>query len=369
MNYKSIIFLSSILVMISCSAPSNEADEPEVMTNQISLTKEQISKSRIETGPLKKVDLAQYVTARGIIDVPPTHRASINVFHGGFVRKLDLLPGQQVGKGELLFTIQNPEFITMQESYLETKSKLSFLESDYERQKQLVSESITSEKKFKQAESDYQVMKAKLESMRGQLELINVNIKTLEKGTIVSSVPVYAPIAGFVSDLSINKGKYLSPQDVALQVINTEHMHLELKVYEKDVSKLKEGQKISFKVDNDDRVLEGEVHMIEKAIDQNERSVNVHGHLPEDSKGLVVGMYAEARIEVGTTKAYALPSEAIVDMDGAQFILYKVNSNQDLFEKVEVKTGIRSGEWTEIKNYAELENKELVFRGAYDVMN
>lgn len=357
------------LLAASCKQ-TVEAPDNETM-NGIVLTEEQQMKAGIKTEKLKVVDIPVYTSVRGVVDVPPSHRASISVFHGGYVRDFDLLPGKEVRKGELLFRLQNPDYIDFQQAYLEVKEQIDFLKTDYERQKTLASESISSEKKYKKAESDYLVAKAKRQSLKEQLELLNINIENLEKGKVVNSISIYSPIAGFVSNLTANQGAYLSPKDVAMEIINTEHMHLELKVYEKDVMKLKEGQKILFKVDESDTTLHGEVHLIEKAIDSKERSVQVHGHIPNSHSQLVVGAYVDAAIVTGINSGYALPVDAVVDMDGLQFVAVKSSKIKDgsLFEKVEVKTGQRFNEMVEILDANKLLDREIVVSGAYDVIN
>ncbi|MEQ9468131.1 MAG: efflux RND transporter periplasmic adaptor subunit [Ekhidna sp.] len=370
MKYKMLVLIS-LIVTVSCSQKSGETSETlSTDSDQIILSPEQQSKLGIQFDVLKKVSIPQVISVRGIIDVPPMQRASINVFHGGYVQKMNLLPGQSVKKGTVLFTLQNPKFITMQQEYLEAKEQLGYLKADYERQKQLADEDISSEKKFRKAESDFKVVEARIEGLKEQLQLINVNMASLGEGRIVSEVPVYAPIAGFVTDLSINKGAYISPQDVAMKLINSEHMHLELKVFEKDVAKLREGQKIIFRVSESKEEYEGKVHLIEKSINQQDRTVQVHGHLPDGEGSFVVGMYVEAHIETGEIEVYGLPANAIIDMDGKYFVAVKSGEDQNgiHFDQVEVEVGKRSGELVEILNSEVLEGKEVVVKGAYEVV-
>ncbi|MEQ6168889.1 efflux RND transporter periplasmic adaptor subunit [Ekhidna sp. MALMAid0563] len=366
---KKYIIIILILLVASCKQGADVTSD-DMTYDGLMLTKEQQEKAGITTTKLKIVDIPQYISVRGVVDVPPSHRASISVFHGGYVSDLDLLPGKAVNKGDLLFTLQNPAYIDMQQAYLEVKERIEFLKADYERQKTLASEAISSEKKYKQAESDYLVAKAKLESLKEQLKLININLDELENGKVISTVAVYAPISGFVSDLVINKGSFLAPQDVAMQIVNTDHVHLELTVYEKDITAVQKGQKIKFRTDDSDSLLLGEVHLIEKSIDLEKRSVQVHGHLPATYPQLVVGAYIDAMIETGIKKNYALPVDAIVDLDGAQFIAVKSTTTEgDFFEKVSVETGLKTGNWVEVMEPGELLNKEIVITGAYEAIN
>lgn len=367
--YISIVIIG---VLLSACGSSNESNEKIMEEEQaMSLTSEQLKDLGIEFGKLELVDFPEFISVRGIIDVPPTHRASINVFHGGYVKHLDLLPGQQVKKGALLFTLQNTEFIDMQKTYLEQKAELDFLEKDFIRQRQLMDEAISSEKKFKQAESDYLMAKVRLASLSEQLMLINIDPKKLTSENIRSEVSIYAPIDGFVSSLKINRGVFLTPEMEAMQIINSEHKHLELKVYEKDVARIKEGQQLRFSIDDSDQLYSGEVHMIEKSINQEDRTVQVHCHLPDENAPFIVGMYVEAEVQVKVSQVYALPVSAVVDMDGKQKIVAKSSQDEQgtRFDYFEIEQGRVTTDLVEVLNADRFLDKEIVFKGAFELIN
>ena len=67
---------------------------------------------------------------------------------GGYIKKTPLLIGDVVKKGQLLVTIENPDFITLQQEYMEVKQQLVYLASEYDRQKTMREENITSQKSF-----------------------------------------------------------------------------------------------------------------------------------------------------------------------------------------------------------------------------
>lgn len=368
------LYIYTILVglfAISCTQESESTDLPMADVSALSLSTEQFQALGVELGSLNQVSFPEYIAVRGLIDVPPTHRASINVFHGGYVHNLDLLPGKQVKRGELLFTLQNPAFIDIQKNYLEVQAKLNFLESDYLRQRQLSEEAISSEKKYKQAESDYLMAKAELSSLKEQLVLININPQKLSSDNIRSEVPIYSPIDGFVTKLDVNRGAYLTPEREAMQIINATHKHLELKVYEKDVTRIKEGQRIQFRIDDSENLYTGEVHMIEKSINQEDRTVQVHCHLPDVESPFIVGMYVEAEVELNVSSVYALPRSALVDMDGKQMIVVKRSEadGQMEFDYLEVVPGRISGDLVEVLNASSLVEKQIVLKGAFELLN
>jgi cobalt-zinc-cadmium efflux system membrane fusion protein len=118
--------------------------------------------------------------------------------------------------------------------------------------------------------------------------------------------------------MNANVGMFASPADVILEIVQTDHLHLELNVFEKDILQVKEGQKINFKVPQASKENFGaEVHLVGKSIEGNDRTINVHGHLDESVKQkLLTGMFVEAEIVTNSKKALSVPIDAIIEEDG-----------------------------------------------------
>ena len=93
----------------------------------------------------------------------------------------------------------------LQQEYLEAKSQLHYLESDYERQKNLVKDSVTSRKNFLKAESDFLSTQVKVESIGKKLMLMNISPSNLTFETIRSSISIPSPITGYITKININR--------------------------------------------------------------------------------------------------------------------------------------------------------------------
>src|SRR5690606_14473323 len=120
--------------LLSCGAGEvqqiEEAEEDKGDTcTEVVLTQRQFETSSMKMGKLQPHAFGSSIKINGTIDVPPEGRAEISNYYGGYVRNLNLLTGQSVKKGELLFTLENPEYVQMQQDFLETKSQLAYLKS------------------------------------------------------------------------------------------------------------------------------------------------------------------------------------------------------------------------------------------------
>jgi cobalt-zinc-cadmium efflux system membrane fusion protein len=313
------------------------------------------------------------VKASGKIDVPPQNRAKVNTFMGGYVKSTTLLVGNKVTKGQALLTLQNTEFLDIQKDYMEVAEQLNFLKSEYDRQKTLYDEKITSQKNYLKAESEYRRAKAMHQSLRAKLVLLNINPRNVEKGILTSTITIFSPITGDIVIMNANVGMYVAPSDVILEIVDTDHLHLELAVFEKDILNVKIGQKIHFKVPEASKdVFNAEVHLVGKSIEGNDRTINIHGHLDDAIKQkLLTGMFVEAEIIIDAKKGLAIPSEALVIENNKNFVLLLDNEkNGYSFKKVSVTIGEKSENFVEIlPNTIINASSRILTKGVFDLAN
>ncbi len=376
MNFINKYILAIIaLVVFSCSSKTetteaeteNTASEIETIT----ITQSQFKSSKMVLGKMSMQKFSKVVITNGMFDVPPENRASVSVYFGGYVKDISLLPGQEIAKGQVLFSMENPDYINVQQEYLEAKGQLAYLKSDFERQKNLYNEQVASKKNYLKAASDYQVTLARYEALKKKLGLMNINPEKVKAENIKSIIVVRAPISGFITSVNAVKGKYLNPSDISVNITNPDHLHLELNVFEKDYLKLKVGQPIEFTLQNNpNKVYEASVYLISKSIDAVSRVANVHGHLSheDEAHSFAPGMYVEAKILTATDTVLALPQEAIINVEDAYFVLRKKQSNSGstAFEKVEVKVGDTAKGYTAILNADKLgEKANYLVKGAF----
>src|SRR5690606_10827434 len=99
------------------------------------------------------------------------------------------------------------------------------------------------------------------------------------------------------------------------------HMHVELQLYEKDLGKLKIGQKLRFSPLNEaDKTYTGDIFLISPTVDAINRTVNIHGHIDHADKGLRPGMFVKGVIQGESQRATVLPATALVNSTNEQVI-------------------------------------------------
>lgn len=347
----------------------SDSEQEKSAFNIVKLQLKQLDVMNIETGSIKQLDLGATLKVNGQLELPPQKMASVSALIGGRVQNVAVIEGDYVKKGQVIAQLDNPDFINMQREYLSAKSNISFLEKDYQRKENLLKDGITSTKSFQQAEAAYNQGKSALNASKSTLQLMGISVSALENGQIVSSVPVVSPIKGYVQNIEINIGKFVSPQQEMFEIVDNEYLHLGLKVFEKDIEKVKAGQKITFSLTTrPDRIYEAEIFALGKAFDMDTRAVKVHAKIIGAHEGLLTGMFVEARIVTANKEVDALPNEAFVSEKGLDYVFVQREKTDDKieFEKIQVNRGISDLGFTEVVFIKDLpKNVVLVTKGAY----
>ncbi|MGB3780389.1 MAG: efflux RND transporter periplasmic adaptor subunit [Tunicatimonas sp.] len=326
----------------SSGGPGETSAVDSASANEVTVTRAQFERAGMELGKITTYTFANRVEANGYLDVPPQNLAEVSAYAEGYIHRIDLLVGDPVKKGQFLVSLINPQYLQLQQDYLDTKEQLVYLKAEYERQRTLEEEKIASQKNFLKAQSDYKSAAARVQGMKQRLELLNIDPARVEKSDFTSTINIYAPIAGQITNIHATLGSFVSPSDIILEVINKDHEHLELQVFEKDVLKLREEQAIEFRLPNTgDEVFRAEIHRVGQSVDPEKRTVTVHADLLEENPRFVTGMYVEAQILTDTVSAPALPESAVVQDQDQSYLLSLTNESdsQYVFEKQRVKTG------------------------------
>jgi cobalt-zinc-cadmium efflux system membrane fusion protein len=337
----------------------------------VELTPEQLLNAGIETHPVEYRSLSGTIKVNGTLDVPPQQLVSISAPMGGFIKNIDMLQGQHVTKGQVVATLQDPAYIQLQQDYLEASSQLEYLQADYERQQELAKENVNAGKTLQQAKASYGTTLAKVKGLREKLKLININMVQLEKGEIQSTINLYAPISGYVTDVHVNMGKYVSSTDVMFEIVDTEHLHAELTVFEKEVPQLKIGQKVHFTLANENKDRTATVYLVGREISAD-RTVRVHCHLDREDKNLLPGMYLTALVETHNRSLPAVPEQAVVSFEGTDYIFITSGDKKagTQYRAVPIKTGVKELGYIELvlPEGFDTAGVKIVIKGAYDLL-
>lgn len=393
-----------LLVLISACGSSDPAevekeDHSDSKNKEVELNQAQYDASNIQLGDFELKNLSAVINANGYTKLPPQNQADVSVLVAGLIKKINIIEGQFVKQGQTLAVIESMEFTKIQEAYLTSKSNLELMQLEYERQKTLNEGNANSKKALQKAKSEYEIEKAKYNSLKKQMNTLNLT----SSDYATSTMEIKAPISGYVTDINIKIGTNAEPGQTLFSIVDNSKMHVDLLVYEKDLQKVKVGQTIIFVLTNQDNTeIKGKVFSIGKAFENETKSVAVHADIINDKQTLIPGMYVNALINVGSQQVKALPVDAVVKADGREFIFvleedhaeeegheeeahdHKAGHSHDdghaheeeenektyHFKRIEVKTGTTQLGYVQVTVLQELPaHAQIVLKGAYYIQS
>jgi membrane fusion protein, heavy metal efflux system len=390
-----IFFLSIVLAAYSCdtntssdgSGSEEEHHHDHEDEKTVSLTDSQMHMAGIELGSIERRQIAGTIKVNGHLDVPPQQLVSISVPLGGFLKSTTLLQGSPVKKGQIIAVIENLDFIQIQQDYLESKNHFELSSADYLRQQELAKENVNSQKTLQQAKATFLTWQAKYSALREKLRVLNLDPESIENGNVRSSVSLYSPINGFVTEVNVNIGKFVNPTDVIFELVDTSNLHAELLIFEKDVPKVKPGQSVRFTLANETDERTGKVQLVGREISAD-RTVQIHCSIDRPDRDLLPGMYLRAVVETGSQPVTSIPSEAVVDYQGGKYIFIsngkKGSEHHDdeheleedhshaeahRFEMVAVEAGNTADGFTELIKVDSISTLPIVVKGAYALLS
>jgi cobalt-zinc-cadmium efflux system membrane fusion protein len=370
---KYIISLVVLVSIVACKSSDTKTSTEEKKTsalnsNIVILDQDQLKQAHLKMAVLEKGTASVEVHLNGKIDVPPTAIASVSIPMGGYVQDINLIPGNFVKKGATIATIKDPQFVQLQEDYLSAKSKAIYLAQDMERQKLLLQQDAVSKKNFQLLQSEYNTNAIALKGLAEKLQLINIDPTGLTIDKISSKVNLVAPISGYVSKVNINRGKYVAPTDILLELIDPNDVHAAITIFEKDITLFKEGMKGKVVLTNEpNKVYAVSVMAASRNLDEDKSGL-LHCHFINAPKNVAPGMFLTADFSIQNTAAIVVPINAIQRFQGVDYIFIQKAANQ--FEAKQVIVGSINKTTAAILNPEAEEwiGKNLVVENGYSLL-
>lgn len=345
-------------------------------TEMLELSPAQIKAVDIRMDTIIHKNMHAVVTASGQLAVPPQNRADVNVISGGIIRKIYVQEGEVVKKGQVLALLENPDFVQLQQDYLTAQNAFVFTKEERRRQQELSDAHAGTGKDLQRIDASFNAEQAKILTLKKQLRLLGINPESVAKGNLVSDIAVRAPIQGTVGHIIVNTGAYASTESPLMEIIDNSKVHADLIVFEKDLFKVKMGQKVRFVLTNqDNREISGEIYGINKSFEDETKGIIVHATIKNAEKWrLIPGMYVRGLIDIKNQVVPVMPEDAVVHSEGKDFIfvLDSIGSNDEKvrFRLAEVMTGIRELGWVQITPLEELApNIKVVVKGAFYLLS
>ncbi len=367
-------YLLFISLLAACAPDERPATEPKpeaASPDRLTLTPEEQRYGGLRTGHLRARALGQGLRVNGELDVPPENLVAITAPLGGFIERTTLLQGMHVARGQVLAVIRNPEFAALQQQYLQAVAQLKLARAEFERQQTLFKEEVAPEKNFQRARAEMESQQAAVSALTARLHLAGLPLITQPGGAVTTTVTLRAPKAGFVKAVNVTPGQTVTATDVLFELVDPDHLHVELTVFERDAPRLQKGQLVRFTLGADsvgqpERL--ARVYLVARTVGP-ERTVRVHAHPEPEDPTLLPGTFVRARIETGRATVPTLPDAALVRYAGHDYAF--TVEKPGTYRMVAARRGLSEDGFTQVTfapAAGRLDSATFVTAGAYSLL-
>ena len=295
------VYLTAALMMAACSG-GNSSDVDSQTSDSVDKSDSVEIKANADSvgidGVSSATNVANSPTFNGVIMVSPQQNATVSLTMGGKVHSLKVMPGQAVARGQVIASIDNPEYIDLQQTYLDASAQTEYLEKEYKRQSDLSANDASSQKKMQQSKAEYLSMHSRLSAAASRLKTLGVNPASVKLNGIQPYLLVKAPINGFVTNLNVNLGKYLDAGEPICDVINKSQPLIQLTVYERELNLMRVGRPVEFRVNGmGKKTFNAQIVSIDQSVDAKDYSIKVYAKVMASSSDFRPGMYIRAKLK------------------------------------------------------------------------
>lgn len=351
-----LLALCLLVALSSCNkteTAQSEAAVTETAPTELKLTAEQEKNFGISLGNPETRTVFDAIVLNGVVELSPQQSASVSFPLSGIVRSIGVLAGNSVGKGSTLATIESLEIIQLQEDYWKTAGQLQFAEQERQRQTTLSQEEVGAKRKLQQAESEMRVLEATKQGIEAKLQVVGIDPKSLKTNQILRTIALRAPIGGVVKSVQATLGKSINGGESLFEIVNQTGARLVLKVFEKDVNRVKIGQKVTFENGS------ATITSLGTTFDPNTRTVDAYATLT--ATRLLAGQYVNGKVVSSPRQTETLPETAIVRTGETAHIFVK--TPQGIYRPIDVKTGATQDGFVEV-TFSKKPTLPIVITGA-----
>lgn len=350
-----VVALLGFTYFSKSKAETNEQEthEEEVDFDNIPLSAKQVNAVNMKMGEVTPRGLDATIKVNGALVLRAQNMGEVSSLMGGIVKEILVKDGQSVRKGQVVATIENTDVVSLQREYFSACKECQMAKLEQERQKTLAQNGGGVKKNLQQAEKQYLVAQANLTGMGRQLSQIGISPSMVAKGHFTTVFPLRAPISGTISQVTATVGSFADMQTPLMKIRNNAAVECDLNVFEKDINKVKVGDKVLLSLTNQPGVnVSGHVYGMNQYFNDGTKSVAVHVKL-DATRGVKLfdGMYVSGQIATGRQLCNTLPSKAIVTVDGKDYIFALNKAPQGgeySFSRHEVTKGVSQDGYTEV---------------------
>jgi len=326
-------------------SPSS-AGEGVVRLSQASLEAAGVKVAKVQTGEGRCV-----LKAMGKLLAPQAQTAVVSYSFPGRVAEVRTKVGDWVEKGQTVIVLESQEVGQAKSEFIKAVAAMELAKVNRDIESRLLENGTSARKGFLAAEADYKLAQVTAEAAEKRLHVLGFTEQRVKEVSgaheIHPTVMLTAPIAGKIVASKAILGSVVDQATEILTIIDPRTLWAEAGVYEKDLAKVKVGQKVEIAVPAyPGKVFQGTVSHIGDLVDEETRTITVRTEVANGDLQLKPGMFTDVCVlQNGTESMVLVPSDAVLEEGQRRIVFVKQN---DGFVRKEVETNPIEGNQVQI---------------------
>ncbi|HEV3109219.1 MAG TPA: efflux RND transporter periplasmic adaptor subunit [Candidatus Binataceae bacterium] len=310
-----ISFLAAglLLALNGCRAGNasiQQTENIERQGNAIFIPENSPLRHQLTLSVAQKEQVKARFVAPASVEADPVRFARIFPPLSGRVQRLFVRFGDPVRRGQLLLTLDSPDFTAAESDFVKARSAAELTQRALSRQRDLYDHHIAARRDVEQAESDYATANSELERSENRLRSLGLNPQAMKFG---QPLAVYSPIDGKVVDLTVGQGEYRNDNSAPLMTVaDLSTVWLTANVQEKDARHVFKGQAVEAVFSAyPEKTFDGKVLFVGDLLDPDTRAIKVRVAFSNADGRLKPGMYGAVTFAQATKRQVMVPTSAV----------------------------------------------------------
>ena len=305
--------------------------------------------------------IADQLTLSAKVQADPARSFRVFPPASGRVLGIRVKPGDTVSRGETLATIESADAGTAQSDLAKAQIEAERAQRAADREKVLLNHGAVAEKDYIDAKAAADSAQAELARAKRHIDVLGMNVQSP-----TDDIPLASPSRGVVLSVSAAPGEFsksLDNADPLMAITDLSTIWIVGDVFEKDISKVEPGTKVTITVDAFPREKwSGRIDSVSGALDPVTRTLKVRVALPNPREKLKPEMFAVIHVDAGTHTTVVVPASAVIHQgqntvvfveDNGKPLQKNVTTGQAIDGKIEISSGLEKGQRVAV-NGAEL---------------
>jgi len=315
---------------VTTNAKAEGADSSSLVSGQVPAGSVDLSDSQLSSVKVEPVGEREFpIEKQAVGSIDFNEEVTLQVFtpYQGRIIGLFARLGDDVQKGQTLFTIDSPDLLQAESTVIAAAGVLQFTTRHLARLKDLYTTHAVSQKELEQAASEQQTAEGNLRAARDAVRIFGKTDAEIDRiiGERMADprLVVLSPITGRITARNAAPGLFVQPGNAPApySISDLSTMWMVANVAETDSPAVRAGQELKVSA-FPNRVFEAKITSVGAMVDPNTRRVSVRSEIEDPQHELRSGMYANFVIRTGDpVRSVAVPLAGVVrESDGTMTV-------------------------------------------------